>query len=227
MQNRRQILKTTTASVLSCFLPPAIQNTGLLSAGVFEDDDDAFYAARNLHWSKEVENVWLELLGTGLKSLRPDVPSEDMREAIGEWLSKCEKSLEEGSFFRMEVSNFEPKKPMVAGFVAAIRKEKTAEEKAIHCLDLIRLISPIHHYQQGDEASRDAPMTVVEKLTRLKRYHPGTFRHLAEATISLDDEKLRSGLDEWSGQLAVDKRQDVLLQMYEGLDLLRSEPLIA
>ena len=227
MKKRRQILKTSTASVLSCFLPIPTQDAGLLSAGEVEHDDEAFYAARYLHWSQEVENVWLELLGTGLKSLRPDVPTEDMREAIGEWLSKVTKSLEEKSFFYMEVRSFEPKKPMLTILVDAIREGKAGEKKMIHCLDLLRLISPIHHFHESDPVDRDEPMTVVGQLMRLKCYHSDTFHRLAVATLSLDAARMKHELDEWSVQLAVEKRQDVLLQMNEGLALLRSEALIA
>lgn len=227
MKKRRQILKTSTASVLSCFLPIPTQDAGLLSAEEVEHDDEAFYAARYLQWSKEVENVWLELLGTGLKSLRPDVPTEDMREAINAWCAVIITSLEDRSFFRMEVRSFEAKKPMLTSLVDAIREGKAGEKKMIHCLDLLRLISPIHHFQESDRVDRNEPMTVVGQLMRLKRYHSETFHRLAGATLSLDAAHMKHELDEWSVQLEEEKRPDVLLQMNEGLALLRSEALIA
>lgn len=227
MKSRRTVLK----QAIACTLPsiPALSANSIAPVQVDSDLDDeqAYCHARYLCWSKETEETWLQLLGIGLKSLNTSVTTSDLKEELVGWCTKISTSLKEWGFFCIETSKFKHKEPMLSRLVAAIREKKTPEETVIHCLDLIRLISPIHHFLEGDHVDRDEPLTVVDRLMRLKCYHSEIFLHLANATLSLDAERMKHELNEWSVELEGEKRQDALLQMNEGLALLRSEPLIA
>lgn len=228
MQKRRAILKQTIA----CSLPsiPALSATSndpLQIGSHLDEIDQAYYTARNLCWSKETEEAWLQFLGAGLKSLDTSVPIYDLKEELIEWCDKISASLEEGSFFSIETSRFKHKKPMVTNLVGAIRQEKTAEEKVIHCLDLVRLISPIHHFQEEDYFDPGVPMGLFDKLVRLQRYYPEVFEQLAQATASQDHLKLNEALAGWSSQFEETEKQEVLIQMNEGFSLLRGEPITA
>ncbi len=222
MTNRRTILK----QAIACTLPSipalsAMPNDPLQDRWYLEEIDQAYDTARNLCWSKETEEAWLQFLGTGLKSLDTGVPNRDLTEELIAWCDKISASLEERTFFRMETSSFHHKKTMVTNLVGAIRQEKTDEEKVIHCLDLVRLISPIQHFQAGDSFDRDEPMSLLDKLARLQRFYPAVFEQLAQATVSLEVLRLEIALDEWSTQLDEEKKQVALLQMNEGLAFLR------
>jgi len=228
MKNRRSILK----QAIACSLPsiPALSATSNATLQIepyLEEEQEAYYRARNLVWSKETEKTWLQFLGTGLKSLNADVPHSDLKVEISEWCEKIVVSLEERSYFSMETSTFEHKKPMVTNLAGAIRQEKAAEEKVIHCLDLLRLISPIHHFQENDSLDRNEPIPATSQLTRLKRYYPEVFEQLAQATVSLELVRLAKALDEWSSQFEEEKKQEALLQMNEGLAFLRAETITA
>jgi hypothetical protein len=223
MTNRRTILK----QAIACTLPSipalsAMPNDPLQDRWYLEEIDQAYDTARNLCWSKETEEAWLQFLGTGLKSLDTGVPNRDLTEELIAWCDKISASLEERTFFRMETSSFHLKKPMVASLVAAIREQKPVEQKVIHCLDLVRLISPIQHFQAGDSFDRDEPMSLLDKLARLQRFYPAVFEQLAQATVSLEVLRLEIALDEWSTQLEEEKKQVALLQMNEGLAFLRA-----
>jgi hypothetical protein len=223
MTNRRTILK----QAIACTLPSipalsAMPNDPLQDRWYLEEIDQAYDTARNLCWSKETEEAWLQFLGTGLKSLDTGVPNRDLTEELIAWCDKISASLEERTFFRMETSSFHLKKPMVTSLVAAIREQKPVEQKVIHCLDLVRLISPIQHFQAGDSFDRDEPMSLLDKLARLQRFYPAVFEQLAQATVSLEVLRLEIALDEWSTQLEEEKKQVALLQMNEGLAFLRA-----
>jgi hypothetical protein len=228
MTNRRTILK----QAIACTLPSipalsAMPNDPLQDRWYLEEIDQAYDTARNLCWSKETEEAWLQFLGTGLKSLDTRVPNRDLTEELIAWCDKISASLEERTFFRMETSSFHLKKPMVTNLVGAIRQEKTDEEKVIHCLDLVRLISPIHHFQEKDYFDRGEPMGLFDKLVRLQRYYPEVFEQLAQATASQDHLKLNEALAGWSSQFEETEKQEVLIQMNEGISLLRGEPITA
>ena len=224
MNNRRTFLKQAVA----CTLPsiPALSATSNATIQIepyLDEEREAYYMARNLCWSKETEKTWLQFLGTGLKSLNTDVPHNDLKMEISEWCEKIVVSLEERSYFSMETSTFEHKKPMVTNLAGAIRQQKAAEEKVIHCLDLLRLISPIHHFQEVDSFDPTEPMSLLDKLARLQRYYPAIFEQLAQATASQDHLNLNKALDEWSHQLEEEKKQEALFQMNEGLAFLRAD----
>ena len=227
MKSRRTILK----QAIACSLPtiPALSATSNAPLQIESpmDEEEAYYMARNLCWSKETEKTWLQFLNTGLKSLNADAPHSDLEVELGEWCEKIVASLDERSYFTIENSTFEHKKPMVTKLAGAIRQEKAAEEKVIHCLDLLRLISPIHHFQEDDSLDRNEPIPATSQLTRLKRYYPEVFEQLAQATVSLELVRLEKALDEWSNQLEEEKKQEALLQMNEGLSLLRGEAITA
>jgi hypothetical protein len=228
MKSRRTILK----QAIACTLPsiPALSATSNATIQIepyLDEEREAYYMARNLCWSKETEKTWLQFLGTGLKSLNTDVPHSDLKMEISEWCEKIVTSLDERSYFGIENSTFEHKKPMVTNLAGAIRQEKAAEEKVIHCIDLLRLISPIHHFQEDDSLDRNEPIPATSQLTRLKRYYPEVFEQLAQATVSLELVRLEKALDEWSNQLEEEKKQEALLQMNEGLSLLRGEAITA
>lgn len=228
MQKRRAILK----QAIACTLPsiPALSATSndpLQIGSHLDEIDQAYDTARNLCWSKETEEAWLQFLGTGLKSLDTGVPNRDLTEELMAWCDKISASLEEGSFFSIETSRFKHKKPMVTNLVGAIREEKTAEEKVIHCLDLVRLISPIHHFQEKDYFDRGEPMGLFDKLVRLQRYYPEVFEQLAQATASQDHLKLNEALAGWSSQFEETEKQEVLIQINEGFSLLRGESITA
>ncbi|MDH4482528.1 MAG: hypothetical protein QE279_07455 [Rhodoferax sp.] len=228
MTNRRTILK----QAIACTLPSipalsAMPNDPLQDRWYLEEIDQAYDTARNLCWSKETEEAWLQFLGTGLKSLDTRVPNRDLTEELIAWCDKISASLEERTFFRMETSSFHHKKTMVTNLVGAIRQEKTDEEKVIHCLDLVRLISPIHHFQEKDYFDRGEPMGLFDKLVRLQRYYPEVFEQLAQATASQDHLKLNEALAGWSNQFEETEKQEVLIQMNEGFSLLRGEPITA
>lgn len=228
MTNRRTILK----QAIACTLPSipalsAMPNDPLQDRWYLEEIDQAYDTARNLSWSKETEEAWLQFLGTGLKSLDTGVPNRDLSEELIAWCDKISASLEERTFFRMETSSFHHKKTMVTNLVGAIRQEKTDEEKVIHCLDLVRLISPIHHFQEKDYFDRGEPMGLFDKLVRLQRYYPEVFEQLAQATASQDHLKLNEALAGWSSQFEETEKQEVLIQMNEGFSLLRGEPITA
>ncbi len=224
MNNRRTFLKQAVA----CTLPsiPALSatsNAPLQIESYLDEEEEAYYRARYLCWSKETEKTWLQFLGTGLKSLNTDVPHNDLKMEISEWCEKIVTSLDERSYFSMENSTFEHKKPMVTNLAGAIRQVKAAEKKVIHCLDLLRLISPIQHFQENDSLDRNEPIPVTIQLTRLKRYYPEVFEQLAQATVSQELVRLEEALDEWSQQLEEEKKQEALLQMNEGLAFLRAD----
>ena len=224
MNNLRTILKKSVACTLPCV--PALSGTSnapLQVDSYLDDIDQAYYNVRNLRWFKETEETWLQFLCTGLKSLDTNVPNSDLKEELIVWCDKISTSLEEWSFFTMENATFEHKKPMVTSLVAAIREQKPVEQKVIHCLDLLRLISPIQHFQADDSFDRDEPMSLLDKLARLQRFYPAVFEQLAQATVSLEVLRLEIALDEWSTHLEEEKKQVALLQMNEGLAFLRAD----
>jgi hypothetical protein len=223
MNNRRTILKQAVACTFSSIPALKVASGVPLQVESFLDKEQALYHARYLFWSKETQEAWLQLLGTGLKSLNTDVPHNDLKKELIEWCAKITTSLEDGSYFGIETLTFEHKKPMVTNFFGAIREEKSAEQRLIHCLDLLRLISPIQYFQEDDSLGRDEPIPVTSQLTRLKRYYPEVFEQLAQATISQELVRLEEALDEWSKQLEEEKKQEALLQMNEGLAFLRAE----
>jgi hypothetical protein len=231
---RRHILQQAA----SCVFGPLLQVEGVLELtpaskdSLIPDEDvsqynEAFCAARNRCWSKETEETWLQFLGTGLKSLDTGVPNSDLKLELVTWCDKISASLEERTFFRMETSSFHLKKTMVTSLVGAIREEKTAEEKVIHCLDLVRLISPIHHFQEKDYFDRGEPMGLFDKLVRLQRHYPEVFEQLAQATASQDHLKFNEALAGWSSQFEETEKQEIMIQMNEGFSLLRGKPITA
>ena len=228
MQKRRAILKQAIACTLSS-IPDlsAMPNAPLQVRWYLEEIDQAYDTARNLCWSKETEEAWLQFLGTGLKSLDTGVPNRDLTEELMAWCDKISASLEERTFFRMETSSFHLKKTMVTSLVGAIRQQKPVEQKVIHCLDLVRLISPIHHFQEEDYFDRGEPMGLLDKLARLQRYYPAVFEQLAQATASQDHLNLNEALAGWSSQFEEAEKKAVMIEMNEALSLLRGEPITA
>lgn len=223
MNNRRTILKQVVACTFSSIPAFKVASGSPLQVESFLDEEQAFYHARSLYWSKETQGAWLQLLGTGLKSLNTDVPHYDLKKELMEWCAKVTTSLEDGSYFRIETLTFEHKKPMVTNFFGAIREEKSAEQRLIHCLDLLRLISPIEYFKEDDSLGRDKPIPVTSQLTRLKRYYPEVFEQLAQATVSQELLRLEKALDEWSNHLEEETRQEALFQMNEALAFLRAD----
>lgn len=231
---RRHFIQQAASCVLGPLLPVegVLKLTPASKDSLIPDEDvgqynEAFCAARNRCWSKEAEETWLQFLGTGLKSLDTGVPNSDLREELIAWFDKISASLDERTFFRMETSSFHLKKTMVTSLVGAIRQQKPVEQKVIHCLDLVRLISPIHHFQEEDYFDRDEPMGLFDKLVRLQRYYPEVFEQLAQATASQDHLNLNEALTEWSSQFEEAEKKAVMIEMNEALSLLRGEPITA